>query len=385
LDTLNESGDKDDEAKGSETAYPSHKDRKGPNDDKDTIRLEPDEKLGDKARGESIEHDREQIKDKNPGQGVPSPPHEPREPSAPIPKLQISDVRMISTEPDDKDRKKTPHATVTEKAKTAVKREDPSADSAPTVDRQLLKFISAIALPTAPTVAQPPPDRESTLNFTPPSNKDPVFRFPEAPPMSFANSLLFNEVFQIQEVKIQDSDHTYYLCRGLDEWSARCKSLVSERCRFGIQIIERSLREADGVKDSEIESLAMYNLCEAHTKQSAELAKEWIWLAKRTEWVRTLWQNQRPGVAGDSKCMGKKWAKYTAIRTRFILTEREHEKIGVHVSDRPLTKTVDKLTTENRVLKKSLEATKEALVNEEKRGQEERQNAKDLIESSQER
>ncbi|KAJ4348013.1 uncharacterized protein N0V89_009385 [Didymosphaeria variabile] len=72
----------------------------------------------------------------------------------------------------------------------------------------------------------------------------------------------------------------------------RCHSL-------DIKLVENALGDKYFLGLKEIRDLATYNVCDAHTKQSAELAEEWIRLAKLTKAARKFWLNLQRSLLED--------------------------------------------------------------------------------------
>lgn len=405
----------------------SDEDREELSDDGDKIRDDNGEELSNEDGEEPSDDDEEEFDDEIPEEEVTSLLLEAKELSVPVPIPHIAAAALpgtVAAERDDKDGKETTQANVTEEGETAGKRDDPPAASAPTASRKPPPFAFGNASPIATTSAsQPTPGRGSTLNFTAACNNNLELTLPESLPMSVSNNLLFNEVFKIQEI-----DRKSHPCRGLDAQGAQCESSVPRCHSLSIKLVENSLGIVDGMKVKELQSLAMYNMCDAHTKQSAKLAKEWIRLAKLTKAAREYWLNQQRSLLVESQASWKMYAEFAAAEVRRILAQdeiavrAEKEKTELYnesqktitrlrmkidnieseafsaeglnePSKKSLTeyldeisaleKQINNLTTENSSLKEARESTEDALAKERERDQRDLLDAKDLYKVSQ--
>lgn len=417
---------------GSESEHPSDdeecdelsdEDREELSDDEDNNRDNNGEELKDEDGEESSDDDGEEFDDEIPEEEVTSLLLEANELSVPIPITHIGGAALpetVAAGRDDKDGKETIQADVTEEGETAGKRDDLPAASATTASRNSPPFAFGNASPMATTSAsQPIPGRGSTLNFTAARNNNPERVLPESLPMSLSNNLLFNEVFKIQEI-----DRKSHTCRGLDAQGTHCKSNVPRCHSLSIKLVENSLVGANGIKVDEVQSLAMYNMCDAHTKQSAKLAKEWIRLARLTVAARKYWQNEQRSLSVESQALWKTYAEFAAAevqrilaqdeiavraenektelynesqktitRLRTKLDEIEREVFSAGGSKKGLTEYLDEisalekqiniLTTENSSLKQPRESTEDALAKERERNQRDLSDAKDLYKVSQ--
>ena len=224
----------------------------------------------------------------------------------------------IAAERDDKGDKEIAQANVTEERETAGRRNDSPATSAPTANRKSSPFAFGNALSIPTTSFCLTPSRGSILNFTAAWNNNLELTLPESLSMSLPNNLLFIEVFKIQEI-----DRKSHACQGLDATGAQCKTSVPRCHSLSIKFVENSLSITDGIKDKEIQSLAMYSMCDVHTKQSAQLAKKWIRLAKLTEAARKYWLNQQSSLSVESKAPWNIYAEFAAAEVRRILAQDE--------------------------------------------------------------
>ncbi|KAF2683342.1 hypothetical protein K458DRAFT_418966 [Lentithecium fluviatile CBS 122367] len=438
LDTPEQDEDDDDDLSfvGSESEHSSDdeeceelsdEDREELSDDGDRIRDDNGEELSDEGGEESSNDDGEEFDDEIPEEEVASLLLEAKDLSAPIPIPHIAATALpgtVAAGRDDKDGKESTQANATEEGETAGKIDDPPAVSVLTASKKPPPFIFRDASPIATTSASLPiPGRGSTLNFTTAWNNNLELNLPESRPMSLSNDLLFNEVFKIQEI-----DGKSHPCRGLDAQGAQCMSSVPRCHSLSIKLVEDSLEIVDAMKDKEIESLAMYNMCDAHTKQSGKLAKEWIRLAKLTEAARKYWQNQQRSLSVESEALRKTYAEFAAAEVRRILAQDEiavraekektelynesqmtinrlrtkidnieREVFSAEVLNEPskkslteyldeisaLEKQINNLTTENSSLKEARELSEGALAKERKRDQRDLLNAKDLYKVSQ--
>lgn len=437
LDTPEQDEDEDDDPSfvGSESEHssddeewgePSDEDCEELSDDGDKIRDDNGAELSDEDGEESSDDDGEEFDDEIPEEEVVALLLEAKDLSVPIP--HITDAALpgtVAAERDDKDGKETTQANVTEEGEMTGKRDDSPAAPAPTASREPPPFAFGYASSkTATSASQTTPGRGSTLNFTTAWNNNLELTLPESLPMSLSNNLLFNEVF-----KIQDVDHKSHPCRGLDAQGAQCKSSVPRCHSLSIKLVENSLGTADGIKVKEIQSLAMYNMCDAHIKQSSQLAKEWIRLARLTVAARKYWLNQQRSLSVDSQALWKMCAEFAAAEIRRILAQdeiavrTEKEKTELYnesqktitwlrtkidnIESEPfsaegpnepskkslteyldeisaLEKQVNNLTTENSSLKEARESTEDALAKERERNQRALSDAKDLYKVSQE-
>jgi hypothetical protein len=395
-------------------------------DDGYTIRDDNGEELSDENGEESSDDDddveeEEEFNDEIPEEEVALLLLEAKESTVPTPIPHIAAAALqgtVTAELDDKDSKKTTQGNVTEKGETAGKRDDPPAASAP----QSFAFGNASPIATT-SASQPTPGKGSTLNFTAAGDNNLELALPESLPMSLSNNLLFNEVFKIQEI-----DRKSHPCRGLDAQGAQCKSSVPRCHSLSIKLVESSLVMVDGIRPKEIQSLAMYSMCDAHTNQSAKLAKEWIRLAKLTREARKYWLNQQRSISVESQALRETYAEFAAAEVQRILAQdevavrEEKEKIELYNESQEtatsprtkidnsdsevfsaeglnepsqksriecldeisaLEKQINNLTTENSSLKEGQKTTEDTLVKERKRGQQDLQDAKGLYEGSQ--
>lgn len=418
---------------GSESEHSSDEDREELSDDGDKIRDDNEGELSDEDGEESSDDDDdddddgEESDDEIPEEEVAALPLEAKGLSVPIPILHIAAAAFpatVAAERDDKEGKEATQANVTEEGETEGRRDDPPAASAPTASREPPPFAFGNASPIATTSAsQPTPGRGTTLNVTAAWNNNLELTLPETLPMSLSNTLLFNEVF-----KIQDTDRKSHRCRGLDAQGAQCKSSVPRCHSLSIISVQNSLGNVDGIKDRDIQSLAIYNMCDAHTKQSAKLAKEWIRLAKLTEAARKYWLNQQRSLLVKSEDLWKTYAEFAVAEVRRILAQdeiavrAEKEKTELYNESQKtitwlrtkidnmeseefsaeglnkqskkglteyldeisaLEKQINHLTTENSSLKEARKSAEDVLAKEREHDQQDLQEAKGLYESSQ--
>ncbi|KAF2464782.1 uncharacterized protein BDR25DRAFT_95239 [Lindgomyces ingoldianus] len=429
LETPEQDEDDDDDLSfvGSESEHLSDENREELSDDGDETRDDNSEELSDEDGEEFSDDDGEEFDDEIPEEEVASLLLEAKELSAPTPIPHIAVASLpgtVAPERDDKDGKETTQANVTEEGETAGKRDDPPAASAPTASRKPPPFTFGNASPIVTTSAsQPIPGRGSTLDFAAAWNNNLDLTLPESCQMSLSNNLLFNEVFKIQEI-----DRKSHPCRGLDAQGAQCKSSVPRCHSLSIKLVENSLGIVDVMKDKEIEYLAVYNMCDDHTKQAAKLAKEWIRLANLTEAARKYWLNQQKSLLVGSQALWKAYAEFAAAEIRRILAQDEiavrveKEKTELYnesqktvnqlrtkidsiesevfsaeglnePSKKTLTKYLDEisalekqinnLTTENSSLKEARKSTEDVLAKERERDQRDLLDTKDLYKVSQ--
>ncbi|KAF2260843.1 hypothetical protein CC78DRAFT_547175 [Lojkania enalia] len=420
---------------GSESEYPSDDEECGElsdedheelSDDGDKIRDDNGEELSDEDEEESSDDYGEEFDDEIPEEEVASLLLEAKELFVPIPTPHIAAALpgTVAAERNDKDGKETTQANAVEEGETAGKRDDPPAASAPTASRKPPPFAFGNASPITTTPpSQSTPGRGSTLNFTADWNNNLELSLPESLPMNLSNDLLFNEVFKIQEI-----DRKFHPCRGLDAQGTQCKSRVPRCHSLSIKLVGNSLGNEDGMKVKEIQSLAMYNMCDAHTKQSANLAKEWIRLAELTEAARKYWLNQQMSLSVKFQALLEMHAEFAAAEVRRILAQdeivvrAEKEKTELYSESQKsitrlwtkidsiesevfsteglnkpskkslteyldqissLEKQINNLTTENSSLKEARDSTEDALAKERERDQRDLLDAKDLYKASQ--
>ncbi|KAL1601527.1 hypothetical protein SLS60_006442 [Paraconiothyrium brasiliense] len=230
----------------------------------------------------------------------------------------------VAAEGNDKQGKESTQGSVTREGETAGTRSDLPSTSAP----RSLPPLFGNAPPMATTSAsQPTPGIGSTLNSTAAYKINfeltlpESLSLPESPPRSLSNSLLFEEVFKIQEL-----DRKTHRCLSLNAQDVQCKSMVSRKHSLNIKLLEKSLQDEYGIfswQIRQIESLATSNLCETHTKQSAKLAKEWIRLAKLTKPARKYWLDQQSSTLEEHQTLRERNAEFAAAEVRRILAQDE--------------------------------------------------------------
>jgi predicted nucleic acid-binding Zn-ribbon protein len=341
LDTPEQDEDDDNDPSfvGSKSEHPDDEDRKELSDDEIETRDENGEELSNEDGEESSKDDGEGFDDENPEEKVATLLPEAKKPRAPDPIPHIAAAALTGTVTagqNDVDRKDTIQTYVTKEGQTAFKRDEPPAISTPTAGRKPPPFAFGNASPLATTSAsQSIPSGWTTVNSTAVWNYNTGI-LPKSLPMSLYNELLFIEVFKIQEI-----DGKSHRCQGLDAKGAQCMSSVPRCQSLSIKLVGNSLELADRMKDQEIEFLAMYNMCAAHTKQSAGVAKEWIRLAKLTEAARRYWLDQQKSLSAESEVLWNMYAEFAAAEVGRILA---HDKIAVQ-AEKGKTKLGNELQT----------------------------------------
>ena len=385
-----------------------------------------DEELSDEDSEESSSDDGEEFVDKIPEDEVEGIFLEAKQLSLliPIPHIVAAGFPgIVAAEWANNEGKRMTRANAVKEGKTMGKRDDPPPASTPAPSRKPLPSAFKNASPIATTLAsQATPGRGTTLNFTVPRNGNLGSALQKCFSMSLSNNLLFNEVFKIQAI-----DGESHPCRGIGAQGSQCKSNVPKGNSFSIKFVESSLEFVDGIKDIGIQSLAMYNMCDAHTKQSAKLANEWVRLAKLTEATRKYWQDQQKSLSVEPQALRKTYAEFAAAEVRRMLAQdeiavrAEKEKIELYDESQKtitqlrtkidnmeskalsveqpnqsstksfteylgeisaLEKQINNLTTENSSLKEAQKSTEDALAKERERNQRALLDAKDLYKIS---
>ncbi|KAJ4363219.1 hypothetical protein N0V83_010339 [Neocucurbitaria cava] len=405
----------------------SDEDREELSDDGDRLEDDKGEELSDEDVEDSSDDDGEEFDEEISDAEVNCLLREAKDLSVPIQIPHIATaVRpgTVAAERHDKDGKATTKANATEEGELPGKRDDPPAALAPTASSKpppsAFGNASFVATTSASLLT---PGHGPTLNSTTARNNNLELTLPESPLMNLSNKLLINEVFKIQEI-----DRKCHPCRGLDAQGAQCKSSVPRCHSLSIKLVEDSIGIAEVMKLEEVQDLATYNMCDAHTKQSAKLAREWIRLAKLTKAARKYWLSQQSSLSVEFKASKGKYAEFAAAEVQRILAQDETavraEKEKAELCNEP-QKTTTKLqtkidniesevssteepnetskkilaeyldeisalkmqiyniTTENSSIKKARESTENALAEDEKRHQLDLLDAKDLYKVSQ--